>query len=107
MPPNCTGTAPNYTNAPCLVVSNLAARAYRVTVWARTTRHSFSIARAAAGAITYPCTIPVAGSSRGGCRLPRDGDHRDLELKRKRLPGPAPRHRLAAQAPEPACRLLI
>ena len=68
VPPNCTGTAPNYTNAPCLVVSNLAARAYRVTVWARTTRHSFSIARAAAGAITYPCTIPVAGSSKGGCR---------------------------------------
>lgn len=72
--PNCVGTAPNYTNAPCLIVSSIAARTYRVTIWARTSRNSFSIARSLAGVppvpvITYPCTRPTATSSKGGCAV--------------------------------------
>jgi type IV pilus assembly protein PilA len=69
VPAGCTGTAPNYTNAPCLVIASLGARSYRVTVWARTTRNSFAIARSAAGVVTYPCTKPTAASPNGGCRI--------------------------------------
>jgi type IV pilus assembly protein PilA len=69
VPLGCTGTAPNYTNAPCLVIASLGARSYRVTVWARTSRNSFAIARAATGAVTYPCTKPTAASPNGGCRI--------------------------------------
>jgi type IV pilus assembly protein PilA len=68
VPPSCAGTAPNYTNTPCLVTASIAATTYRVTVWART-RNSFSIARASTGALTYPCTRPTATSDKGGCKL--------------------------------------
>jgi type IV pilus assembly protein PilA len=69
LPPNCSGTAPGYTNAPCLRVTNVTATAYRLQVYAKSTRNWFGIYRTGPGATTYPCAKPAASSSNGGCRI--------------------------------------
>ena len=46
-----------------VALSNIAQNTYTITVTATNTGHTFSIDRAAGGAVTYPCT--TAGS--GGC----------------------------------------
>ena len=46
-----------------VALSNIAATTYTITSTATNTGHTFSISRAANGAVTYPCT--TAGS--GGC----------------------------------------
>ncbi len=69
IPPNCAGTSPNYTNAPCVLVTGVAANAYTVTIVARSTRNRFSINRLTNGRLTYTCAKPLAASSNGGCRI--------------------------------------
>ncbi len=64
-PPACTGSSPSYTNAPCITTLTANSNSYTITVAAKTTGNTYSISRAAAGTITYPCT--VTSSDRGGC----------------------------------------
>ena len=64
VPPVCTGSSP-YTNAPCVTTLTAAQNSYTVTVSAKTTGNTYSIARATDGTITYTCT--VSSSNRGGC----------------------------------------
>jgi len=64
VPPACTGGPPP-TNAPCVSTLTVGSNTYTLTVTAKTTGTTFSIARASNGDITYACT--VATSDRGGC----------------------------------------
>ena len=65
VPPACTGTP--VTNAPCVSTLTVGSNTYTVEVTAKTTLNTYSIARAAAGTITYPCAIPAGATDRGGC----------------------------------------
>jgi type IV pilus assembly protein PilA len=49
------------------------ANTYTVTVTAGTTGDTFSIARAAAGTISFPCTVPAGAATRGGCPTGAEG----------------------------------
>ena len=75
VPPDCTGSAGAYTNAPCLVPitgpsgSGSAGGGYRVGVAAKTTQNVYYIDRSAAGALQYPCSRPTSTSDAGGCAI--------------------------------------
>ena len=58
-----TGTAA--ANTESLSVTG-SATGYTVVVTS-STGDTFSITRAAGGALTYPCTVPAAATNRGGC----------------------------------------
>jgi type IV pilus assembly protein PilA len=64
-PPVCTGSAPTYTNAPCISGLTVGSTNYTITIAAKTTGNTFSIQRVVGGTVSYPCT--VANSNRGGC----------------------------------------
>jgi type IV pilus assembly protein PilA len=49
-----------------LTVPTATANEYEVTVTAKTTENTFSVARAANGELSFPCTVKTA-SNRGGC----------------------------------------
>jgi type IV pilus assembly protein PilA len=69
LPPNCLGTSPNYTNAPCVLVTGATASAYTVTIVAKATLNRYNIIRATTGRLTYTCAKPLTTSSNGGCRI--------------------------------------
>jgi type IV pilus assembly protein PilA len=65
VPPTCAGTTP-FTNAPCISAISSGTDSYSITVSAKTTGNTYTIARATGtGAVTYPCT--VSATDRGGC----------------------------------------
>ncbi|MDX6584249.1 MAG: type pilus assembly protein PilA [Solirubrobacterales bacterium] len=65
VPPACTGGPPP-TNTPCISAITSGSDSYSITVTAKTTNNTFSIARATGtGLISYPCT--ASGTDRGGC----------------------------------------
>jgi type IV pilus assembly protein PilA len=59
-----TGTA--VAGKQSLAISGLSANGYTVTVTAATTADTFSITNAG-GTLTYPCNVPAANTTSGGC----------------------------------------
>jgi type IV pilus assembly protein PilA len=60
LPPAPAGTSEGLTVTP-------TATTYTVAVRAGGTLDVFEIVRAANGTVTFPCTVPAANSTRGGC----------------------------------------
>jgi type IV pilus assembly protein PilA len=64
VPPACDSSV---SNAPCLSAVTPGTQTYTLTVTAKTTKNTYSIARAADGTITYTCALGSGQTDRGGC----------------------------------------